>query len=72
MVVRAKEFGGFLHAELEKIKNVRDMLLELEFRGVIGVGKYMKLRHIMESIGYVAVLEDIAQAEQFLCEKGNN
>ncbi len=70
LAVRADEFGGFQDAELEKIQNVREMLRELEVRGIIGVGKYMKLKDIMRSIGYVAVLEDIDQTQTNLFEKG--
>ena len=72
MVVRAREFGGFLDAELEKIKYVRDMLFALEVKGVIGVGHYGNLREIMKSIDYVAVIADIDRTEQYLKEKGKN
>ena len=70
--VKADEFGGFKAGELEGIKTVAELLKSLEYRRIIRVGDYRKLKEIMEKIGRIDVIDVINETERVLQEQGKS
>ena len=71
-MVKADEFGGFKAGELEGINTVAELLENLEYRRIIRVGDYRKLKEILEKIGRIDVIDVINETERVLQEQGKS
>ena len=70
--VKADEFGGFKAGELDGIKTVAELLKSLEYKRIIRVGDYRKLKEILERIDRIDVIDVINETECALQEQGKS